>query len=162
MAPRPMSPLQRFWPKVRRQPDGCWLWTACRDDDGYGILLVNGRTMRAHRFAFSEFIGPIAEGLAVHHLCSSKACVNPDHLALVTPSEHNLLPGHPAAIQRDKTHCRHGHPFSGENLAFGKNGQRVCRECNRQKALRWIARNPERHRERSRESMRRMKERQRQ
>jgi hypothetical protein len=29
-----------------------------------------------------------------------------------------------------KTHCKHGHPLSGDNLRIGPNGVRACRACN--------------------------------
>jgi hypothetical protein len=29
-----------------------------------------------------------------------------------------------------KTHCKHGHPLSGDNLRIGPNGTRACRACN--------------------------------
>src|SRR5262249_3330074 len=28
-----------------------------------------------------------------------------------------------------KTHCRHGHPFSGDNLKITKAGLRICKVC---------------------------------
>ena len=36
-------------------------------------------------------------------------------------SHHNIV----------KTHCKHGHPYSGDNLIIKKNGGRDCRECHR-------------------------------
>ena len=29
-----------------------------------------------------------------------------------------------------KTHCKHGHPLSGDNLRISPNGMRACRACN--------------------------------
>ena len=40
-----------------------------------------------------------------------------------------------AAVHRDKTHCPHGHPYSGENLLVAPDGARKCKECNRERAL---------------------------
>src|SRR5690348_10059872 len=35
---------------------------------------------------------------------------------------------------RNRTHCRYGHPFSGDNLYIWPNGKvRECRACNRRK-----------------------------
>jgi hypothetical protein len=31
--------------------------------------------------------------------------------------------------QTEKTHCPHGHPYSGDNLLFRKDGARRCRAC---------------------------------
>lgn len=36
-----------------------------------------------------------------------------------------------AKLKREKTHCRRGHPYSGENLYVDKRGKRHCKECNR-------------------------------
>lgn len=33
--------------------------------------------------------------------------------------------------RRDKTHCVHGHPLSGDNLRITPQGWRICRECVR-------------------------------
>lgn len=35
--------------------------------------------------------------------------------------------------QRAKTHCKYGHPFSGETLYLRVNGARGCRACTRQR-----------------------------
>jgi len=32
--------------------------------------------------------------------------------------------------QSQKTHCKHGHPFSGKNLIIMKSGYRRCRQCH--------------------------------
>lgn len=34
--------------------------------------------------------------------------------------------------RRYRTHCKQGHPYSGENLAIKSDGSRKCRECDRQ------------------------------
>jgi hypothetical protein len=33
-----------------------------------------------------------------------------------------------------KTHCPHGHPYSGDNLSYYPSGGRRCKACNRIKA----------------------------
>jgi hypothetical protein len=32
-----------------------------------------------------------------------------------------------------KTHCPAGHPYAGDNLYVGKNGNRKCRACQRKR-----------------------------
>jgi hypothetical protein len=42
----------------------------------------------AHRWIYIWWMGPIAEGLEVDHLCEHKLCVLPLHLEAVTPKEN--------------------------------------------------------------------------
>lgn len=47
--------------------------------------------------------------------------------------QHNLLGISITEINRNKTHCKHGHPFSGDNLKTLPNGERRCVECLRRR-----------------------------
>jgi hypothetical protein len=78
---------RRFWSKVLIS-DGCWVWTGTTDKDGYGVLGVDGRFVRAHRFAYELLVGPIPEGLELDHLCFNRPCVNPGDLEPVTTQEN--------------------------------------------------------------------------
>lgn len=67
---------------ARRRVDeetGCWEWTGTRKR-GYGYIDVENRSRSVHRVAYEHFVGPIAEGLEMHHECRNRACFNPDHL----------------------------------------------------------------------------------
>jgi HNH endonuclease len=83
----------RFRAKVaERNEDGCALWTGALDKDGYPIfsVTVDGveRTVRAHRWAYEDEIGPIPEGLTLDHTCETPACVWTGHLEPVTAIEN--------------------------------------------------------------------------
>lgn len=82
--PRPKdwpSDFERFLQRIDiNTPNGCWLWTAGRFDKGYGAFRVNGKQLKAHRWAYEHYIGPIPAGQLVCHSCDVPACVNPDHL----------------------------------------------------------------------------------
>lgn len=59
---------------------GCWLWTKCSDQHGYGQISVGGKRYRAHRLSYTMHIGPIPQGLDLCHRCDTPACINPAHL----------------------------------------------------------------------------------
>jgi hypothetical protein len=141
--PRKSRPaIDRFLEKVdRSSPDGCWLWTGFIWRSGYGCFWQeDGASTRAHRFAYEHFVGPIPDGLVLDHLCRVRHCVNPDHLEPVTERENILRGESSAAESARRTHCVHGHPFSGDNLRIATSGQRVCRTCERQRQ--WDNRKP--------------------
>ena len=79
---------ERFMLKVRQGENGCVFWTASTDKKGYGMFRVNGRMVRAHRWAYEYFRRPIPDGLELDHLCRVRACVRVEHLEPVTTSEN--------------------------------------------------------------------------
>lgn len=125
----------RFWCKVEKT-ETCWLWTAGRNDDGYGLFWDGTATVRAHRWAYEALVGPIPEGLHLDHLCRVRHCVNPAHLDPVTNAV-NAARGEPGVHVREKaaaiTHCPKGHEYSTANTRTYKTGagrtSRRCRTC---------------------------------
>lgn len=78
-----------FWENVVKLPgNGCWLWQASTNQGGYGRLLVNGRSIQAHRHSWQLANGPIPVGRIVCHSCDTPRCVRPDHLWLGTHREN--------------------------------------------------------------------------
>lgn len=85
----------RFWskvdkngPTVRQELGPCWLWTAGRDQDGYGFFYGAGRRrIRAHRFA-RILAGDDVSGRVVRHECDNPPCTNPAHLVTGTVEEN--------------------------------------------------------------------------
>ena len=47
---------------------------------------------------------------------------------------------HMGVLNRLKTHCLNGHPFTAENTALGKKGHRHCKACAKQRKRAYAAR----------------------
>jgi hypothetical protein len=70
----------------------CWLWTGAITGGGRGKLKPNGKIVKAYRYAWQYHGHPLPPpDLDFHHICGNKLCVNPDHLAVVTPTGHTEL-----------------------------------------------------------------------
>lgn len=114
----------------------CEPWTGYLDEDGYGRVQADGKWKMAHRVAYEQEVGAIPQSKVVDHLCRNRACVNVDHMEIVTVME-NVLRGTGVTAQNAmKLFCKSGHPLSGENLLIDGRGRRACKECGR---ARWRA-----------------------
>jgi hypothetical protein len=89
--PRRPSPWpERFWMTVAKS-DGCWEWTAFRNQGGYGLAWDPRcqATRLAHRMSWELTYGaPPPKPLDVLHHCDHPACVRPDHLYLGTDKDN--------------------------------------------------------------------------
>jgi hypothetical protein len=119
----------RFWSKVdRRGDDECWPWLDRPSSDGYGVFGVGQKVVKAHHWAYEQFIKPIPNGLMPDHLCHDPAvckldkacphrlCVNYlHHLELVTNRE-NVLRGARTKVQDDLAAVLHARWLAGEKI----------------------------------------------
>lgn len=79
----------RFWLRLApAAPDKCWLWRGCVDSSGYGLVRIDGRLVKAHRYAYERARGAIPPGLVVRHRCDVRRCCNPDHLETGTQADN--------------------------------------------------------------------------
>lgn len=60
----------------------CRVWVGKLGWDGYGLIKLKGRRVRAHRVSYSVNCGPIPDGLCVLHHCDVRNCIQPSHLFL--------------------------------------------------------------------------------
>lgn len=85
----PLTAEDVFEDRIEKTPT-CWLWTGGKNGYGYGIFILPGeKKVRAHRYSYEHFIGPIPEGKIILHTCDNPPCVNPAHLRVGTKADNN-------------------------------------------------------------------------
>jgi DNA-binding MarR family transcriptional regulator len=81
---------ERFWQRVIKQENGCWLYQS--ESPRYPLITFGGRdggNITAHRFSYQLHSGaPVPAGLFVCHKCDVKNCVNPAHLYVGTHEDN--------------------------------------------------------------------------
>jgi hypothetical protein len=138
-----MSLPARIETKLSPEPtSGCWLWTGSVTRGGYGHAWFQKRPRAVHRIVYEMLVGPVPKGLDLDHLCRNRCCANPKHLEPVSHRENVLRGVGFAARYAKQTHCKRGHPLSGDNLAEqSRRRGRMCKQCTRASKLEWYHRN---------------------
>lgn len=114
--------------------NGCWVWNLGLNPDGYGALWWSGISSKAYRVAYVAFVGDVAEGLVIDHLCGVRACCNPSHLEPVTQQVNLQRSAATRASENAiKTHCPSGHEYNDENTHIYRN-MRYCKACKSERA----------------------------
>lgn len=128
---------------ITPRPD-CRVWMGATDN-GYGRVFVDGRARRAHRVMWELVNGPIPDDLTIDHLCRIRACINPDHMELVTVAENSRRATRGKWIARSirprlVEECQNGHPYNDENTRIDARGRRSCRVCARLRQAEYVRR----------------------
>lgn len=105
----------------------CRIFRGCKRANVYGTVSFHGKKMLVHRYVWERDVGPIPQGMVMDHRCMVPACINIDHLRVVTRAVNNA---ENTTGSSSKTHCPQGHPYDDVNTARSKHG-RICRECHR-------------------------------
>ena len=129
---RALTPSEEIRDRIRVTETGCWEWQLYLTPQGYGRWNYRGRNGFAHRIVYELLTNPIPDGLELDHLCRNHACVNPEHLEMVTHRENVLRGESPHAKHARKTHCKSGHEFNEHNTYWRSPTHRECRECRRE------------------------------
>lgn len=110
----------------------CHVWQGHKDADGYGGFGFRRASRRAHRVALFLAGQTIPEGFVVNHACRNRACVNPQHLICISPSESAKRDSTSVGyINSQKIYCPQGHKY--DRLYAG---HRYCSVCDAAKSKR--------------------------
>lgn len=99
--------ISAFWKNVVRVRGGCFEWTGCKTQHGYGSFYFDG-WKASHRVSWMIHHGKVPKGLCVLHRCDNPSCVRESHLFLGTHKENML----------DKV--RKGRQTRGENINLAR------------------------------------------
>lgn len=87
---------EKFTQKYIIDENNCWLWTAAKNQKGYGYFGVYYQEQKkfkikyAHRVSYEFYVGEIPSKLLVLHKCDVPRCVNPDHLFIGTDLDNAI------------------------------------------------------------------------
>lgn len=126
--------VTKFWMRVEKESDGCHNWTGLKNPKGYGKMRFvrdDGSICQyAHQWVWEQEHGRVPKGMTLdHYVCDNESCVRVSHMRITSVRENVLRSDGIAARNLAKTHCKYGHPFTGENLKIRANGGRSCAIC---------------------------------
>jgi hypothetical protein len=70
----------------------CEIWQGAKDKDGYGLVKIRGKQMKAHRVAKEIEVGrKLKKEECVMHLCDNPSCFRKEHLKVGTVAQNNRM-----------------------------------------------------------------------
>lgn len=93
----------------------CWVWQramARGKHSQYPQTTRNSKSCGAHRAYYEDRHGRIPDGMTIDHLCRVPACVNPDHLEVVTGTI-NTRRGTQTKLTAEQVQAVHLHAYRG-------------------------------------------------
>jgi len=118
---------------------GCWNWTGCRNNNGYGKMRYLDKNEYVHRLSAHFYLKyALRSELKVLHRCDNPACFNPKHLFIGTHAD-NMRDCVAKGRHRSSapwTHCKLGHLMTlmpNAKPLYGNNPRHVCKTCQKQR-----------------------------
>lgn len=108
-----------------------------KPQQNYPTIYLAGKQWKGNRLVLMLSSGRFSETLFSLHKCDNKRCLNPKHLYWGTRVDNSMdMVSSGLHVQKRKTHCPAGHPYSGNNLyiAAGRNISGTNRQC---KSCKW-------------------------
>lgn len=111
--------------KFKTTEEGCYIPTTHKlNEDGYfrKSWRVEGKNVLEffHRFIYRVHYGDIPEGHEVDHMCRNRACSNPEHLQLLTISNHKAKTNTERSALRIAEARRHWLKYRCTGVALGR------------------------------------------
>lgn len=146
----PESPIvRRLWARTVIAESGCLLWSGPLDVGGgrtgskgyprvWETKAEGGKRWRAARLVATAFYGPIPKGYEPDHLCRDTACLNWDHLEVVTHAENKRREGQ-ARRETNGHRCGKGHLMTQGNIIWnpprkpGYSPTQACKTCRQER-----------------------------
>lgn len=120
------------------------------DPKGYPTITMyrddgKRKTFRVHNVVALVFHGPRPPGKVARHYDGDPMNNTPGNIIYGTRSENEMdKVRHGTHNESRKTHCRNGHPLSGDNLLRNREGSkpthRRCKQCHRTNIANYRAR----------------------
>jgi hypothetical protein len=88
--PKPLT-VHNILARIDCEPGlkACWPWLGTKQSCGYGIFVVNGKIVLAHRWSYEHHNNKkLNKKLVVRHMCDNPICCNPTHLLEGTQKEN--------------------------------------------------------------------------